>query len=146
MKLRRWSSGRVAGRTGRSFTKAYKPEGRPGIGAREDVYYPGMKRLFFAFVVSVGMGAVSTTVAYEASDCGRREHACSIEPDEANLTRHCCYTNSFGKEVHAPSQTRDGAPPKDATARCGDQYYSFSEHHSGTCSWHRGVEIWLGER
>jgi outer membrane murein-binding lipoprotein Lpp len=30
-----------------------------------------------------------------------------------------------------------------ATARCNDGTYSFSQHHSGTCSWHGGVAAWL---
>ena len=28
------------------------------------------------------------------------------------------------------------------TALCGDSTYSYSEHHSGTCSWHGGVREW----
>lgn len=34
------------------------------------------------------------------------------------------------------------APPG-ATARCRDGTYSFSKHHSGTCSHHGGVAAWL---
>jgi Protein of unknown function (DUF3761) len=35
------------------------------------------------------------------------------------------------------------APPPGATARCRDGTYSFSQHHSGTCSHHGGVAVWL---
>jgi hypothetical protein len=28
------------------------------------------------------------------------------------------------------------------TAQCSDFSYSYSEHHSGTCSWHGGVREW----
>jgi len=35
-----------------------------------------------------------------------------------------------------------GAPPG-ATARCRDGSYSYSLHHSGTCSYHGGVAAWL---
>lgn len=35
------------------------------------------------------------------------------------------------------------APPPGATARCRDGAYSYSQHHSGTCSWHGGVVAWL---
>lgn len=35
-----------------------------------------------------------------------------------------------------------GAPPG-ATARCADGSYSYSQHHSGTCSHHGGVAQWL---
>jgi hypothetical protein len=36
-----------------------------------------------------------------------------------------------------------GAPPPGATARCRDGSYSYSQHHSGTCSYHGGVAVWL---
>ncbi len=36
-----------------------------------------------------------------------------------------------------------GAPPPGATARCRDGSYSYSQHHSGTCSHHGGVAVWL---
>jgi len=35
------------------------------------------------------------------------------------------------------------APPPGATALCRDGTYSFSRHHSGTCSHHGGVTKWL---
>ena len=35
------------------------------------------------------------------------------------------------------------APPPGATAQCRDGTYSFSQHHSGTCSYHHGVAVWL---
>ncbi len=35
------------------------------------------------------------------------------------------------------------APPPGATAQCRDGSYSYSQHHSGTCSYHGGVAIWL---
>jgi hypothetical protein len=36
-----------------------------------------------------------------------------------------------------------GSPPPGATALCRDGTYSFSQHHSGTCSHHGGVAKWL---
>jgi hypothetical protein len=36
-----------------------------------------------------------------------------------------------------------GTVPPGATARCVDGTYSFSQHHSGTCSHHGGVAAWL---
>ena len=35
------------------------------------------------------------------------------------------------------------AAPPGATALCRDGTYSYSKHHSGTCSHHRGVAKWL---
>ena len=51
------------------------------------------------------------------------------------------YVNSDGQCVHDPV-TADSAPPG-ATAKCKDGTYSFSKHHSGTCSGHKGVAEWL---
>lgn len=35
------------------------------------------------------------------------------------------------------------SPPPGATARCRDGSYSYSADHSGTCSHHGGVAVWL---
>ena len=35
------------------------------------------------------------------------------------------------------------APPPGATAQCRDGTYSYSQHRSGTCSFHGGVAVWL---
>ena len=43
--------------------------------------------------------------------------------------------------VALPAQA--SPPPAGATARCSDGTYSFSQHHSGTCSYHGGVAAWL---
>jgi len=53
------------------------------------------------------------------------------------------YPNVDGNVVHSPANTTDGSVPAGATARCGDGTYSFSQHHSGTCSHHGGVAQWL---
>jgi hypothetical protein len=52
------------------------------------------------------------------------------------------YTNSNGNCVQDPTQAPT-APPG-ATAQCRDGDWSFSQHHSGTCSGHGGVAQWLG--
>ncbi|MRH87011.1 DUF3761 domain-containing protein [Nocardia sp. SYP-A9097] len=51
------------------------------------------------------------------------------------------YTNSSGDCVHDPASAP--AAPSGATALCGDGTYSFSQHRSGTCSHHGGVQRWL---
>src|SRR5438552_4738815 len=35
------------------------------------------------------------------------------------------------------------APPPGATTQCRDGTYSYSQHRSGTCSYHGGVAVWL---
>jgi len=51
------------------------------------------------------------------------------------------YNNVNGNSVHSPVQSP--AVPAGATAQCRDGSYSFSLHHSGTCSHHGGVATWL---
>jgi hypothetical protein len=53
------------------------------------------------------------------------------------------YTNVDGNSVHSPANSTDSSVPAGATAQCADGTYSFSQHHSGTCSRHRGVGTWL---
>jgi hypothetical protein len=51
------------------------------------------------------------------------------------------YENSSGNTVCKPEESL--TVPAGATARCEDGTYSFSEHRSGTCSYHGGVAEWL---
>ena|SRR5947209_7911820 len=66
---------------------------------------------------------------------------------------HGYYQNSDGRCIldlssglppdGAPGLVSSG-PPAGATAVCRDGDYSFSTHHTGTCSGHGGVNQWLG--
>jgi hypothetical protein len=64
------------------------------------------------------------------------------QPNEAELTSHGHYVNKSGQEVHSPANAKNGGVPAGASARCADGTYSFSRHHSGTCSRHGGVAEW----
>jgi hypothetical protein len=64
------------------------------------------------------------------------------QPNESDLTTHGHYVNKSGQEVHSPAKTKSGTVPTGASAKCGDGTYSFSQHHSGTCSRHGGVAEW----
>ena len=64
-----------------------------------------------------------------------------LRPDETDLSRHDCYVNSDGHLVHRPARDNNGRPQGDR-AMCRDGTYSFSEHTTGTCSHHGGVEHW----
>lgn len=48
------------------------------------------------------------------------------------------YVNVDGNYVSSPSSN-----PSGATAQCRDGTYSYSQHRSGTCSYHGGVAVWL---
>ena len=61
----------------------------------------------------------------------------------SQLDNNNYYNNSAGNSVHSPANTVDGSVPAGASAKCGDGTYSFSQHHSGTCSHHGGVAQWL---
>jgi Protein of unknown function (DUF3761) len=63
-------------------------------------------------------------------------------PDESDLDNHDTYRNHDGQTVHAPAHSRSGDIPDGATAQCRDGTWSFSRHHSGTCSRHGGVAAW----
>lgn len=62
---------------------------------------------------------------------------------DTNLSNDNSYTNVDGATVHSPADSTDGSVPVGATAQCVDGTYSFSQHHSGTCSHHGGVASWL---
>jgi peptidoglycan hydrolase-like protein with peptidoglycan-binding domain len=51
------------------------------------------------------------------------------------------YQNVNGNTVYSPAYSPK--IPAGATAQCRDGTYSFSLHHSGTCSHHGGVVGWL---
>ncbi|MFL9987120.1 DUF3761 domain-containing protein [Paraburkholderia sediminicola] len=64
------------------------------------------------------------------------------QPNESDLVTHGHYMNKSGQEVHSPAKTKSGRAPTGASAKCADGTYSFSKHHSGTCSRHGGVAEW----
>jgi hypothetical protein len=51
------------------------------------------------------------------------------------------YRNVNGDSVHSPMRAANR--PAGATAHCADGSWSFSQHHSGTCSHHGGVNEWV---
>ena len=51
------------------------------------------------------------------------------------------YVNSAGNTICSPEASP--VAPAGATAQCVDGTYSFSQSHSGTCSHHGGVSVWL---
>ena len=57
------------------------------------------------------------------------------------ISNNTYYKNVNGSSVHSPAQSP--SIPAGATAQCHDGSYSFSLHHSGTCSHHGGVSQWL---
>jgi hypothetical protein len=64
-------------------------------------------------------------------------------PQESQLVEHGHYTNRSGAAVHTPAHSVTGQTPQGASAKCRDGTFSFSQHHRGTCSHHRGVAEWM---
>jgi Protein of unknown function (DUF3761) len=52
-----------------------------------------------------------------------------------------CYISKISGDC-VPDPEPAPAPPPGWHAQCRDGTYSFSEHHSGTCSGHHGVQQW----
>jgi hypothetical protein len=52
-----------------------------------------------------------------------------------------CYISKISGDC-VPDPEQAPAPPPGWHAQCRDGTYSFSEHHSGTCSGHHGVQQW----
>ena len=101
-----------------------------------------MKKILLAiFLVGQWLGPVQAQLAPSASAVASVPKAAA--PNEADLQTHGHYVNKDGQTVHSPAKTVDGAVPAGASAKCRDGSYSFSKHHSGTCSHHGGVATWL---
>jgi hypothetical protein len=66
----------------------------------------------------------------------------TTDTQESGLSNNNYYTNVDGQSIHSPAYSNSGAPTG-ASAECRDGTYSFSTHHSGTCSHHGGVASWL---
>ena len=81
----------------------------------------------------------TTTTTWAVTTTTHRVTTTTTQP---TLSNNDYYTNGDGNIVHSPAYSTGGAPAG-ATAQCRDGTYSFSQHHSGTCSSHGGVAGWL---
>jgi hypothetical protein len=98
-----------------------------------------MKRILAAlFFLAITVGAYADDKAPVPSPPSQQ-----ATQSESDLQSHKHYVNKDGQNVHSPSATKSGTVPAGASAKCRDGTYSFSTHHSGTCSHHGGVATWL---
>ena len=69
---------------------------------------------------------------------------CGADATAQQQPGDCCYyTNRDGHTVpRRCGNTMEEPPPREATPGCRDGSYSYSQHHSGTCSGHGGVRSW----
>lgn len=98
-----------------------------------------------------GSASQESDIASDEADSGAEaasddddESSLSEASDDATYSGSCSddyYENGDGICVHRPVDA--DVAPSGATAECNDGTYSFSQHHSGTCSHHGGVAAWL---
>lgn len=62
-----------------------------------------------------------------------------LAPTDHATTRTSAPTQ---RATQRPTERPKVDPANGATAKCADGTYSFSAHHSGTCSHHGGVAVW----
>jgi hypothetical protein len=141
---------KITGPTRQSVTGSPAGETEAAILPKGRLWRGKMKGASLSVIVAITLastifwgGIVSATPSVARYSNSPTVEVKCTRSDEGNLTRHGCYINRYGNSVHRPSRTHNGAPPAKATARCGDGTYSFSQHASGTCSHHRGVQSWL---
>jgi hypothetical protein len=95
--------------------------------------------LFLALTLGVSHAvAAQQTPSYPAPQATQ-----SVTNGSTQLIEQGSYVNRDGVVVHDPAHTVSGAVPPGASAQCRDGSYSFSLHHSGTCSHHGGVSQWF---
>jgi hypothetical protein len=87
--------------------------------------------------------AITTTTTRPVSTTTTTRPVSTTTTTQPSLSNDDYYTNVDGNSVHSPAQTSNGQAPAGATAQCRDGSYSFSQHRSGTCSGHGGVDRWL---
>jgi hypothetical protein len=89
------------------------------------------------------LGLAASLSAYAAGQQSPQQSTQSVTNGSTQLIEQGSYVNSSGNTVHRPAHTVSGQAPPGASAQCRDGSYSFSQHHSGTCSHHGGVATWL---
>jgi hypothetical protein len=93
--------------------------------------------------LALALAVSSTAVAQQAQPAPAPQGTQSVTNGSTQLIEQGSYVNRDGVVVHRPAHTVSGAVPDGASAQCRDGSYSFSLHHSGTCSHHGGVSQWL---
>jgi hypothetical protein len=96
-----------------------------------------LKRLILVLGLAASFGVLA------AGQQSPQQGTQSVTSGSTTLIKQGSYINSTGNTVHRPAHTVSGDIPPGASAQCRDGSYSFSQHHSGTCSHHGGVARWL---
>jgi hypothetical protein len=89
------------------------------------------------------LGLSSVAIGQQTQTATSPQATQGVTNGSTQLIEQGTYVNRDGVVVHDPAHTVSGAVPPGASAQCRDGSYSFSLHHSGTCSHHGGVSRWL---
>lgn len=73
---------------------------------------------------------------------GRGTSAYTAAAAAASVQAGVCGNGDSDCAAEAPPPQSMAGWPKGATAKCRDGTFSYSQHHSGTCSRHGGVRVW----
>ena len=101
-----------------------------------------MHKLICLFL-ALALGLSATAMGQQAQPGTSSQGTQNVTHGSTQLIEQGSYVNRDGVVVHRPAHTVSGAAPDGASAQCRDGSYSFSLHHSGTCSHHGGVAQWL---
>jgi Protein of unknown function (DUF3761) len=93
--------------------------------------------------LAMALGLSTTAIGQQAQPASSPQGTQGVTNGSTQLIEQGSYVNRDGVVVHSPAHTVSGAAPAGASAQCRDGSYSFSLHHSGTCSHHGGVSRWL---
>ena len=100
-------------------------------------------RMRVCLFLMVALGTSITATGQQVQPAVPQPETQSVTSGSTELIEQGSYVNRDGVAVHDPAHTVSGAVPLGASAQCRDGSYSFSLHHSGTCSHHGGVSQWL---
>ena len=101
------------------------------------------KKLGLSFALALALGVAAAKPQAPSASAASAASPSPATPQESQLVEHGHYVNKSGAVVHSPAHTVTGSAPAGASAKCRDGTFSFSQHHSGTCSHHGGVASWI---
>jgi hypothetical protein len=116
---------------------------RRGVISIIHIYYPS-QRVFEGTDAFVNFCINDSKMTYSSGGrlfCYRPAFA---DAEVRALKRYVSATSGGASTVSAPTTTTPPKPasrPPGATAKCNDGTYSYSAHHSGSCSHHGGVAV-----
>ena len=97
------------------------------------------------YLARSNQGLFGPSVDFSSTTCGRAMGRQDLKKLKALMFQAGrVVDNARFSTLRNPASTSNGVSSSSgATAICNDGTYSYSQHASGTCSWHGGVSQWL---